>query len=99
MRSLWCTLIAVCLLAAGVRPTDAARTHDVAASIHVTNAAVAPVARRLPQPHGVGAYVPTAAPVVEPGSPPAIEIADATQVRVPVSIVAAARLARGPPRG
>lgn len=99
MRSFWCTLIAVCLLAAGVRPTDVPRTRDVAASFHAVSASVAPAARRLPRAHDLGAYVPTATPVVDTEGPRAIEIAHALPPRVPASIVPAARLARGPPLG
>jgi hypothetical protein len=45
MRSLWCTLIAVCFVAGGVRPHHAERTHGDTSAIHVAAAKVT-LARR-----------------------------------------------------
>jgi hypothetical protein len=40
MRSLWCTLIAVCFVAGGVRPRHAERTRGDTSAVHVAAAKV-----------------------------------------------------------
>jgi hypothetical protein len=45
MRSLWCTLIAVCFVAGGVRPRHAERTRGDTSAIHAAAAKVTPARR------------------------------------------------------
>jgi hypothetical protein len=56
MRAMWCTMIALCLVAAGAQPRHAQRSRDTTPTLRVAAASSAVAARRSTTPH-IGAYV------------------------------------------
>jgi hypothetical protein len=95
MRAMWCTLIAVCLVAAG-QPHRVLRSHDTTSTLRVASTASHAASRRAPSSQ-VGPYV-AAAAVAAPVparqlvayDAPAPDEAVASQLRSP-------RSSRGPP--
>ena len=95
MRSLWCTLIAVCFVAGGVRPRHAERTRGDTSAVHVAAAQVT-LARR--------AAASALGPLVAPGQPRvAVVRSRAVDVATPAPrspqprFASSSRSSRGPP--
>jgi len=99
MRSLWCTLIALCLVAAGMTPREPLRTRDAFSALQAPHATVQNQARRPLSRHAFGPYL--APPAEEAPSAPRIfaQVAVATPASPVVRPVFSARTSRGPPRG
>jgi hypothetical protein len=99
MRSLWCTLIALCLVAAGTTPRGPLRTRDALSALQAPHVSVPNQARRPLSRHAIGPYL--AAPAEEAPSAPRIfaQVALATPASPVLRPVFSARTSRGPPRG
>jgi hypothetical protein len=95
MRSLWCTLIAVCFVAVGVRPRHAERTHGDASAIHIAAKHVSSARRAASSTVG-----PVVAPEVLGVGPPRQRVHDVASI-APSSPqprpACSPRSSRGPP--
>jgi len=97
MRALWCTAIAVCFLAGGVRPLHPERTRGNASTLRVAAAAHAPTVRRASSPSQLGPVLAPAAArtlaVHQHVSAIALHAPAAPELRLAIS----PRSSRGPP--
>jgi len=99
MRSLWCTLIALCLVAAGMTPRETLRTRDAFSALQAPHASVPTHARRPSSRHAIGPYLAPPAEEAPPAPRISAQVALATPASPVLRPVFSARTSRGPPRG
>jgi hypothetical protein len=98
MRSVWCTLVALCLLAGGTGVRDDFRARPGTSSFHAVHAQVHAAARRAPHRTSVGPFVVTApATAARPTVVAAVDLGE-PRTSAPPSRFGSVYLARGPPR-
>jgi hypothetical protein len=97
MRAMWCTVIALCLVAAGAQPHRAQRSRDNTSTLRVAAAPSAVAARRSTTTPHIGAYIAPDA-IVAPA--PHRQLVASVIVAPHAALVSQARSARssrGPP--